>query len=154
MNQLDLGDMNEDGKLDIIATDAEVPEARVGIFCRDMTNPGGLWKETIIDTATYCPHSLVVADVNKDNRPDILVGEMTAGGWWFPRNQNPHLYLYLNLGDMKFRKHILHTGWGVHMMRNAQLPNNDSIFVFAADEIQSWYEDMITRIVGWAISPK
>jgi hypothetical protein len=40
------------------------------------------------------------------------------------------------------------------MMRNAQLPNNDSIFVFAADEIQSWYEDMITRIVGWAISPK
>jgi hypothetical protein len=154
MNQLDLGDMDGDGKFDIIATDAEVPEARVGIFCRDMTNPGGLWKETIIDTATYCPHSLVVADVNKDKRPDILVGEMTAGGWWFPRNLNPHLYLYLNLGNMKFRKHILHTGWGVHMMRNARLPNNDSIFVFAADEIQSWYEDMITRVVGWTISPK
>jgi hypothetical protein len=96
----------------------------------------------------------VVADVNKDQRPDIIVGEMTAGGWWFPRNPNPNLYLYVNLGSMKFEKHILHTGWGVHMMRNAMLPTNDSIFVFAADEIQSWYEDMTTRVVGWTIKPK
>lgn len=153
MNQLDLGDMDGDGKLDIVATDAEIPEARVGIFCRDITNPLGLWKETIIDTATYCPHSLVVADVNKDQRPDIIVGEMTAGGWWFPRNPDPHLYLYLNLGNMKFEKHILYTGWGVHMMRNAMLPTNDSIFVFAADEIQSWYEDMTTHVVGWTVQP-
>ena len=96
----------------------------------------------------------MVTDINKDNRPDIITGEMTAGGWWFPRTPSPKLYLYLNQGNMKFQKYILHEGWGIHMMRNAMLQTSDSIFVFAADEIQSWYEDMTTHIVGWTIKPK
>jgi hypothetical protein len=154
MNQLDLGDMNGDGNLDIVVAEAEIPGARIGIFCRDLSNPQDLWKETIIDTAIYCPHSLVVTDIDKDHRSDILVGEMTAGGWWFPLNSDPHLYLYLNLGNMKFRKYVLHTGWGVHMMHKAELPDNDYIFIYAADEIQSWYKDMTTHVVGWTISPK
>jgi len=152
MNQLDLGDMDGDGKIDIVATDAEIPDARVGVFCRDTADPGNLWNVTIIDTAIYCPHSLVVVDVNKDNRLDIIVGEMTAGGWWFPRNANPKLYLYLNDGHLKFRKFVLHEGWGTHMMRLAILQPDDKIFVFAADEIQSWYEDMTTHVVGWTFS--
>ena len=93
-------------------------------------------------------------DVNKDDRPDIIAGEMTAGGWWFPRIPDPKLYLYLNLGNMKFRKYILHEGWGIHMMRMATVPPDDNVFVFAAEEIQSWYKDMTTHIVGWTISPK
>jgi hypothetical protein len=153
MNQLDLGDMNGDGKLDIIATDTEIPDARIGVFCRDTADSGNLWKETVIDTAIYCPHSLVVVDVNKDNRSDIIVGEMTAGGWWFPQNENPKLYLYLNEGHLKFRKFVLHEGWGTHMIRLAKQQPDDKIFVFAADEIQSWYEDMTTHIIGWVISP-
>jgi hypothetical protein len=154
MNQLEIGDMNGDGELDIVATDAEIPDARVGVFCRDTEDPRNLWNVTMVDTALYCPHSLVVADVNKDNLQDIIVGEMTAGGWWFPRNPNPKLYLYLNEGHLKFRKFILDEGRGVHMMRMATPPPmKDKIFVFAADEIQSWYEDMTTHVIGWAISP-
>ncbi len=154
MNQIDLGDMDGDGRLDIVASDAEIPDARVGVFCRDIASPRNLWNVTIIDTAIYCPHSLVVADVNKDNLPDIIVGEMTAGGWWFPRNSNPRLYLYLNEGNLKFRKFVVHEGWGIHMMRKAPQQPHDRIFVFAADEIQSWYEDMTTHVVGWTFSPK
>ena len=154
MNQLDLGDMDADGKLDIVATDAEIPDARIGVFCRNSEEPNGLWTETVIDKGLYCPHSLVLADVNKDNRMDILTGEMTAGGWWFPRTPSPKLYLYLNQGNMKFQKYILHEGWGIHMMRMAQKQPQDKIFIFAADEIQSWYKDMTTHIVGWTISPK
>jgi hypothetical protein len=30
---------------------------------------------------------------------------------------------------------------------------DDRVFVFAADEIQSWYKDMNTHIVGWIINP-
>jgi hypothetical protein len=153
MNQLELGDMNNDGKLDIVASDAEIPEARVGIFYQNMTNTDGLWNETIIDTAVYCPHSLVVADVNADSRPDIIVCEMTAGGWWFPRNPDPKLYLYLNKGNLKFQKYILHSGWGTHMMRMIPQQQKKKVFVFAADEIQSWYKDMTTNLVGWTISP-
>ena len=153
MNQLELGDMNGDGQLDIITTDAEIPDARVGVFCRNTKDPRNLWNVTIVDTAVYCPHSLVVVDVNNDNLQDIIVGEMTAGGWWFPRNLKPKLYLYLNAGNLKFRKFILDEGRGIHMMRMAPQQTEDNhIFIFAADEIQSWYEDMTTHIIGWAIS--
>jgi len=151
MNQLDLGDMDGDGKLEIVATDAEIPDARIGVFCRDPENSPGLWKETIIDTGLYCPHSLVVTDVNEDKRPDIITGEMTAGGWWFPRTASPKLYLYLNQGNLKFKKYILHEGWGVHMMRMTRIQPDDRLFLFAADEIQSWYKDMKTHVVGWII---
>lgn len=154
MNQLELGDMDGDGTLDIIATDAEIPDGRIGIFCRDVAKPRELWKENIIDTGIYCPHSLVVTDINADNRPDIIVGEMTAGGWWFPRNMNPRLYLYLNQDSLKFRKYVIHEGWGIHMMRMAPDQPNTQIFLFGSDEIQSWYKDMNTHIVGWIIHNK
>lgn len=151
MNQLDLGDMDGDGIPEIIATDAEIPDARLGIFKRNADSLSGLWKETIIDTSLYCPHNLIVVDVNKDNRPDILTGEMTAGGWMFPRTQSPGLYLYLNLGNMKFQKSILHEGLGIHMMSLAPGLFKDKVFIFAADEIQKWYDDMKTHLVGWTI---
>ncbi|MFC2126198.1 FG-GAP repeat domain-containing protein [Bacteroidota bacterium] len=151
MNQLDLGDMDGDGRLDIVASDAEIPDGRVGIFYCNNTDPRNLWDVTVIDTGIYCPHSLIVTDVNRDNLPDIIVGEMTAGGWWFPRISNPRLYLYLNEGKLKFRKFILHEGWGTHMMRIASEQPDDKIFVFAADEIQPWYKDMTTHVVGWTL---
>lgn len=153
MNQLDLGDMNGDGKTDIVATDAEIPSARLGVFSRDPENPVGLWKETVVDTGLYCPHNLVVTDVDNDKRPDIITGEMTAGGWWFPRTELPKLCLYLNKGNLKFDKYILHEGYGIHMMRMAPDTESNKVFVFAADEIQSWYEDMTTHVVGWTITP-
>ena len=148
MNQLDLGDMDGDGLLDIIASDAEIPEARVGVFCRNLSSPDSLWNITLVDSGLYCLHSLVVADVNNDKLPDIIAGEMTAGGWWFPRNPNPRIYLYLNEGQLKFKKFIISEGLGVHMMRMAPAQKQNKIFVFAADEIQSWYKDMITHVVG------
>jgi hypothetical protein len=155
MNQLELGDMDNDGNADIIAAEAEIPGARLGIFYRISGNPGPdmLWKEISLDTGLYCPHSLVVVDVNSDKLPDIIVGEMTAGGWYFPRNPQPEIFLYLNQGDLKFQKYIFHTGHGVHMMRLAWLPPDNNLFIFAADEIQSWYKDMNTHVIGWTITP-
>ncbi len=113
-----------------------------------------MWKATLVDKDVYCPHSLVVADVNGDKRPDILVGEMTCGGWNFPYNNHPKLYLYLNQGNLVFRKYMLHEGWGVHMMRQAPLTPG-KVFVFAADEMQlRRFPDMTTHVVGWQIGPR
>jgi FG-GAP repeat len=155
MAQLDLGDMDGDGRLEIVAAEAEIPEARLGVFSRDPEDAAGLWEVALVDTGLYCPHSVVVTDVNGDGRPDILVGEMTAGGWKVPRKPDRKLYLYLNESDLKFRRYVLHSGWGVHMMRMSPRPTRDTgAFIFAADEIQSWYADMVTQVVGWTIGPR
>ena len=154
MCQLDLGDLDDDGMIEIVAAESEIPEARLGVFSRNPADPDGVWKATLVDTGLYCPHSLVVTDVNGDGRPDILVGEMTAGGWEVPRKADPKLYLYLNQGDLTFRRYELYSGWGVHMMRMApRQPMDSRAFIFGADEIQSWYEDMTTHVVGWTIGP-
>jgi hypothetical protein len=153
MNQLAVGDLNNDGKPEIIAAEAEIPDARLGAFHRAAKDTA-IWNEILLDSSLYCPHSLVAADVNSDGLADIIVGEMSAGGWMFPRNPNPRLYLFLNLGNLNFSRHVLHEGWGVHMMQKTRLEPGGRLFVFAADEIQSWYEDMTTNLVGWFVSPR
>lgn len=147
-----LGDMNGDGQLDIVASEAEIPDARLAVFCRDPAAPNGVWQCTLIEKGLYCPHSLVLSDVNRDGQLDILVGEMTAGGWDFPLNPAPRVLLYLNQGHLKFQCFTLHTGWGVHEMRLAPPQPDGRIFVYAADEIQLFkFPNMKTHVVGWMI---
>ncbi len=38
----------------------------------------------------------MLADIDDDGRPDILVGEMTAGGWSFPLHEAPKILAYRN----------------------------------------------------------
>jgi hypothetical protein len=54
---------------------------------------------------------------------------------------------------MNFQKYILNEGLGIHMMRMVPGLFEDNVYIFAADEIQSWYNDMKTHLVGWTISP-
>ena len=114
----------------------------------------GPWECHPVDNGLYCPHSLVLADVNADGRLDVLAGEMTAGGWSFPLNPKPRLLLYLNEGHLRFTRHILDTGWGVHEMRLAPPRSDGKLMLYAADEIQLHkFKDMNTHLVSWAICP-
>ncbi len=155
MTKHGLGDMNGDGRIDIVAAEAEIPDSRLAVFSRDQDSPDGLWKCRMVDTGLYCPHSLVLADVNDDNRLDIIVGEMTAGGWKYPMNPKPRILLYLNRGGLEFTRHTLAVGWGVHEMKSAPVGPADEVFIYAADEIQlQKFSDMKTHVVGWRISPR
>ncbi|HEY2249450.1 MAG TPA: hypothetical protein VGH74_00270, partial [Planctomycetaceae bacterium] len=110
MAKLELADMDGDGRLEIVATEAEIPEARLGIFSRDPQHPDALWKCREIAAGLYCPHSLVLADLDGDSQPDIVIGEMTAGGWSFPLNPKPRILAYLNRGAKPFDRHLLAEG--------------------------------------------
>ena len=91
-----LADLDGDGRLEIVAAEAEIPDARLGVFRRVPGKPEGLWQCHQIAKGLYCPHSLVVADVDRDGRTDVIVGEMTAGGWDFPLNRSPKIFAYRN----------------------------------------------------------
>ena len=150
MNKHGIADFDGDGQLDIILTEAEIPEARLSLFTRNSGNGKGLWNEKKLESELDAPHSLVVADFNKDNLPDFIVGEMTAGGWDFPLNPNPKLFLYLNKGNGEFEKNVLYEGWGVHEMKIFPRLYKDKMMIYAADEIQPQkFRNMNTHVSYW-----
>ncbi len=147
-----LADFDDDGDLEIAAAEAEIPDARFAIFDRTTSDGTGKWQEHRITSDLYCPHSLVAGDFNQDGRPDLAVGEMTAGGWNFPLNPNPKVYLYINQGNMEFTRTVISEGWGVHEMDIAPLEAGEGIILFGADEIQNQkFTGMRTNVSLWYI---
>ncbi len=154
MDKLALADMNGDGSLEIVASQAEIPNSQLGIFQRDPDRPEGLWSYHAIDHGLYCPHSLVVTDLDGDGRADIIVGEMTAGGWSFPMNPKPKILAYANRGDWRFDRRVLAEGTGVHEMGILPAKHEGRWLIYAADEIQRHkFPEMTTHVGSWLIGP-
>ncbi len=152
MNKHAAADFNNDGLIEIIATEAEIPGARISLFQRQNPDGTGMWNEIPLDIKLDAPHSLISVDVNKDNLPDFIVGEMTAGGWDFTLNPNPKIYLLMNKGNFQFEKQLLYEGWGVHEMRLFPELYNDKIMFYASDEIQPQkFDNMNTHVSFWLI---
>jgi len=152
MAKLQLGDIDGDGVNEIIASEAEIENARLGIFKRNLNNPDALWEYHGIDNTLYCPHSLVLADINNDGKIDIIAGEMTAGGWAFPLRENPKIIAYINLDNYQFQRVILVEGWGVHEMGLAPERLDGKVLIYAADEIQPQkFSGMNTHVSYWTI---
>jgi hypothetical protein len=152
MDKVELADLDGDGKPEIVATEAEIPNARLGIFRRDPTLPDGEWKYRELDRGLYCPHSLAVTDLDGDGAADIIVGEMTAGGWSFPLNDHPRILAYLNRRNQPFEKRVLVEGWGVHEMGLVPRQSGTELMIFAADETQTQkFPDMKTRVHVWRL---
>lgn len=152
MAKLALADMDGDGHLDIVASEAEIPDARLGVFSRNADQPDAPWRCREIEKGLYCPHSLVLADVDGDRQTDIIVGEMTAGGWSFPLNEHPRIMAYFNRGTEPFERRVLVEGEGVHEMGLAPTSHGEGVTIFAADEIQPQkYPEMKTRVSVWTV---
>ncbi|HVW02123.1 MAG TPA: hypothetical protein VHB77_17360 [Planctomycetaceae bacterium] len=151
MDKLELADINGDGQLEIVASEAEIPSARLGIFSRDPAQPEARWKCREIEAGLYCPHSLVLTDLDGDGKTDMIIGEMKAGGWSFPLNPEPRILAFLNRGDRPFERHVLAEGVGVHEMGSIADQQKGTLVLFAADEIQQRFPEMKTHVTTWTI---
>lgn len=148
-----LVDLDGDGRPEVVATEAEIPDARLGIFkpTQDRTKP---WQCRVVESRLYCPHSLVAADLDADGRTDIVVGEMTCGGWSFPPAPHPRVTAYMNRGRGDIEARTLSEGWGVHEMGWVAGGGPRGLFLYAADEIQDQkFKDMRTRVSYWHVVP-
>lgn len=155
MAKLQLADLDGDGRIEIIATQAEIPGSTLGIFSRDPKNPDGLWQFREIDHSLYCPHSLVSADLDGDGRVDILVGEMSAGGWNYPLNPNPRIMVYRNGGDGRWARMVLVEGSGVHEMGLLPREVGQAAALYSAEETQTQkFPEMKTHVNLWIINPR
>lgn len=153
MNKHGVADFDGDGELEIVADMAENEGSRVAIFKRDAKNPNGLWRWSLIDSDLYCPHTLDVADLNEDGRPDFLIGEMDAGGWEFPYTAKARLIAYLNQGGGKFRKVVIAEGLGTHEAKFAPRPFRGRTMFYGNSTTQPWFDGMMTNLTTWTIQP-
>ena len=79
--KIDTADINNDGKIDIVLTPAEMEGQRYRIsWFEAPTDPVQLWREHIIDPSVEAVHHSVQAqDFNSDGYIDILTSEMNQG---------------------------------------------------------------------------
>jgi hypothetical protein len=71
------------------------------------TAPG--WEPRILRADLFHPHSLAIADLNADGRPDIFTAEMGLG-----RNPDPEMVIYINRGRGEFEEVVFQRGIPTH----------------------------------------
>jgi regulation of enolase protein 1 (concanavalin A-like superfamily) len=153
MNKHAVADFDGDGEVEIVADEAEIPDSRLAVFKRDPNHPEGPWTSRIIDTGLYCPHTMAVADLDGDGRPDVIVGEMDAGGWDVPMTPQAKIYAYLNQGNLKFKRVVLSEGYGIHEGKIAPRMYQGRLLLYGNSTTQPWLDAMITNLSTWTIEP-
>ncbi|RPJ38812.1 MAG: VCBS repeat-containing protein, partial [Chloroflexi bacterium] len=119
-NKAVIGDVDGDGKNEIVLSEGDpmiygkTQGGRLGWF-----KPGAditeLWAEHILDDGLLDAHSLVLGDVCRQGRLDILTAEIG----WADENRGykrraPWVLLFENLGSGRFARHIIDQGTGAH----------------------------------------
>ncbi|MCW4026013.1 MAG: VCBS repeat-containing protein, partial [Candidatus Bathyarchaeota archaeon] len=111
--RVQVGDMNEDGALDLVMSEAESDKGRLAWF------EGPDWTMHLIKDGLFNPHSLAVADFDKDGHIDVFVGEMGLG-----RHVNPKLLVYFGDGDGHFTEQLIDSGNPTHEAKVADIGND------------------------------
>lgn len=125
---IDVADINNDGRLDILHSPAELANHfyRISWF-EAPGDPATLWKEHIVaDSIETIVHSISTADFNSDGKIDIVTAEMQQG------NDPDDVTIFYNTGRDSWEKQVISTG-GCHSMCVSDFDDDGDIDVFGAN---------------------
>ena len=135
-----VADLDDDGELEVIFAEGDSPllgdhPGRVAWF--DPPN----WEQHTLRDDLYCPHSLQVADLDGNGRPDIYVAEMGAG-----ENDDPTHYVFENLGDGEFEEHVVARGVETHEAKLVDMTGDGRLDIVGKSyepdaHVDVWYNE-------------
>lgn len=110
-----VADLDGDDALEVVLSEGDSPAMG--------SHPGRLawfdppdWKPTVLREEMYCPHSLQVADFDRNGEVDIFVGEMGLF-----ENDDPELVLFMNRGNGEFEERVIGNGIPTHQAKAVDL---------------------------------
>ena len=120
-----VADMNKDGRRDVVLVRSEGPY-RLSWFEAPPDPRSGGWTEHVVDDSVDFAHSLVVADMDNDGAPDIVVAEMHQS----PRKR---VMVYFNEGNAtRWRQQVVATT-GSHNLCVADIGNTGALDLVGAN---------------------
>ncbi len=110
MTRVAVGDLDGDGRLEIVLSEGESDPARLAI-CH-----GPDYAATVLDDGLFHPHSLELADFDGDGWLDIFVGEMGLNN-----HLDPRLMIFRNDGAGTLTPEIISVGIPTHEAKVADI---------------------------------
>ena len=103
MTRVAVGDLDNDGQLEIVLAEGESNPARLAVCHAPDYEP------KLLADNLFHPHSLELADFDRSGSLDIFIGEMGLG-----KNPDPKLIIYRNDGQGRFTPAIIQRGIPTH----------------------------------------
>ena len=144
------GDVNGDGRLDIILSPSELAGEtyRISWFEAPTDTKSENWAEHIVEDNVEAVHHFVgAADMNNDGELDIAAAEMHQG------SDPDEVKVYINSGNgQSWTKQVLATT-GSHSMRLVDVDNDGDIDLYGANwegqQIELWENQNCQNLDGW-----
>jgi FG-GAP-like repeat len=147
-------DLNGDGRLDIFASlFTDTPDGRVYEFLAPPDPTTEPWTAIEVDPGPlFSVHSIAVADFDGSHKIQILVAEMSVGGWVIGVNPDPQSYIYRLDGPATSATswtRILVDNYGMHEAAATDVNGDGAIDIVSGQENYDRFNPPRTGELDW-----